>query len=148
MCRVPLNQESCKYQGSLGLIPRTFWKYDCLYSIQNSFIPYDFYGGACCEVWKILPYDLVWIWKRGIACGATYKISQLVHYHRLLQALHYLRLFDIMLWRKIEIDKEADIEQWQLSAMWAAWFSASSPPPPCPRSSPPASWGSWEPGKI
>ena len=62
-------------------------------------------------VMKVLPYDLAWIWKRGIACGATYKISQLVHYHRLLQALHYLRLFDIMFRRKIKIGKEADIEQ-------------------------------------
>ena len=36
----------------------------------------------------------------------------------------------------------------KLSAMWAGWFFASSPPPPFPRSSPQASWGSWEPGKI
>ena len=38
MCRVPLIQGSCKYRGSLGLIPRTFWKYHCLYSKQNTLL--------------------------------------------------------------------------------------------------------------
>ena len=57
------------------------------------------------------------------------------------------KISDIMLWRKI-ISYVSRLILSQVPTTHSSWFFASSPPPPFPRSSPQASWGSWEPGKI